>query len=217
MFKHILVNAQASKTVQFLKTILVNHPKRLMIISLMLLGLSACDNTTVSASSGERYVFFVQYTNAAFGQDFRALYINSEGEVIKAEDSVLPELTLDGSYTQQQLDDYYFPNQSIQAQLSAQPMDDLVDASLTVDANAQELVTSSACPDAGVFRYGFYSYNSVDQIYTEILLFETTAEGIQLNTSTGAQTINEALMTFATEANIAFPSVGPCGGYWSYE
>ena len=126
MFKHILIKAQASKTIQFLKPVLFQYPKQLVITLLILLGLSACDNTTVSANSGERYVFFVQYTNAAFGADFRALYINSEGEVIKAEDSVLPDITLDGVYTQQQLDDYYFPNQSIQAQLSAQPMDDLI-------------------------------------------------------------------------------------------
>ncbi len=180
-------------------------------------SITGCDNNNKALQDEETFVFFVQYTNAAFGPDFRALYINNDGEVIKAEDSELPTMTLDGSYTQSELETYFFPNQSLLTTLSENQQAILGQASVYVDASGLEEVSSSQCEDAGTYRYGFYTFNASIREYEETLLYITSAPGIELNTSDGADVITELLMELATDAEIAFPLAGPCAGYWNFE
>lgn len=184
---------------------------------LFLFSLTGCDSNNKNYQDEEIFVFFVQYTNAAFGPDFRALYINSDGEVIKAEDSELPTMTLDGSYTQSELEDYFFPNQSLLTTISDDQLAVLVQSSVYVDPTGLEEVSDSQCEDAGTYRYGFYNFNTTSREYEETLLYVTGAPGIELNSSIAADTITEFLMVLATDAEIAYPSAGPCAGYWTFD
>ncbi len=179
--------------------------------------LTGCDSNSKNYQEEDTFLFFVQYTNAAFGPDFRALYINQDGEVIKAQDSELPSMTLDGSYTQSELEDYYFPNQSLLTTLSEDQLAVLAQASVYVEPTGLEEVSDSQCEDAGTYRYGFYTFNSTSMEYEETLLYVTGAPGIELNSSIAADVITEFLMSLATDAEIAYPSAGPCAGYWTFE
>ncbi|WP_144393780.1 hypothetical protein [Pleionea sediminis] len=203
---------------------MINKRKRDFLPSLSLpivvvfsLLLSACNTETSTFSSNEKFVFFVQYTNAAFGESFKAVYINAEGEAVTAEDSTIPELTVDGEYTQDELDSFYFHNRSLILAIAEAQMDQLSAWSATVEKDSLEQVSPSSCQDAGNYRYGFYVQDPSTQNYEEFILYETTGEGIYLNNSNGAEDLTKYMMELAVFAEIAFSQIGPCAGYWYFE
>ncbi|NVK86853.1 MAG: hypothetical protein HWE13_01940 [Gammaproteobacteria bacterium] len=186
------------------------------VLMALLLPLSGCRLESSDEPQQELFLFFVQYTNSAFGQDFKTYYINGDGAAVKAMDSELPNLTLDGSYTQQELEDYYFPNQSLIGVVSLIDLDALVTRSLTLDDSTLEKVSDTVCADAGTYRYGFYHWNRSTQEYEETLLFTNASDGVYLNIGDNAEFITEYLMGIAVIADIAYEQLGACGGYWDF-
>ncbi|WMS88762.1 hypothetical protein [Pleionea litopenaei] len=186
---------------------------------LLVLGfaLSGCKIINTDDDNDEVFLFFVQYENSAFGDDFRAFYINGQGQVGKAEDSAIPNITLDGSYTQQELEDYYFANLYLLGTVPYSQLDAMSDRVASIMDSGLEKVSDSVCADAGTYRYGFYVYNTNTDEYEETLLYVTAGDGIYLNTDVGADFVTEYLMELAVIGDIAFEELGPCAGYWDFD
>ncbi|NVJ51346.1 MAG: hypothetical protein HWE11_13230, partial [Gammaproteobacteria bacterium] len=49
------------------------------VLMALLLPLSGCRLESSDEPQQELFLFFVQYTNSAFGQDFKTYYINGDG------------------------------------------------------------------------------------------------------------------------------------------